>query len=225
MKLYCPHCHLPLLIKHTIELELSSEFDYKAEIITLTNHHINSSKRTDAFIKTEDVNNFYCMDCGNDSILKDSMFRCDDCGGIYEHKSSQPVGESLIICKSCLNGNKTLDFFKIFGKRGPSKTKREDRTREAIGEAGIEVPAEQLLEELDRFNADELGNIVQPIVADLPVDLVGNIEDDVFLENPDIVEEDVEREVQLEMERVDREREARDRRLNDQIREEREGNV
>lgn len=142
---------MPLLIRHTVKIELSSEFDYKPEMLTLTNHHIYNSKDTNAFLKTPKSKTFYCMDCNADYKLQDSKFRCDDCGSMYDYKSAKEIGESLVICNGCLNSNKTLDFFKIFGKRGPSKTTRETRAREAIEEAGMELPAEQILEELDAF--------------------------------------------------------------------------
>jgi hypothetical protein len=190
---------MPLLIKHIVELELSSEFDYKPNMITLTNHHIRSSKDTNAFMETEKAKDFYCMDCGNESKLKDSMFRCDDCGGTFDYNSAQEVGESLIICKACLNGNKTLDFFKIFGKRGPSKATRETRTREALEEARIEVPAEQLLEELDAFN----------IAAERARQNAGQAPNNFIDDNvpPDLAQDLVDRERErLERERIDRER-------------------
>ena len=169
---------MPLLIRHTVEIELSSEFDYKPEMLTLTNHHIFSSKNTNAFLETPKAEKFYCQDCNTDYKLKDSKFRCDDCGGIYDYKTAKEIGESLILCNGCLNSNKSLDFFKIFGKRGPSKTKRETRAREALEDARVEVPAEQMLEEIDAFNIaaeQDRANINAVQADEIFVDVEGNV--------------------------------------------------
>ncbi len=187
MKLYCNQCHMPLLIRHTVQLELSSEFDYKPDMLTLTNHHIYNSKDTNAFLETPKSKTFYCMDCNADYKIQDSKFRCDDCGSLFGYKAAKEVGESLVICNACLNSNKTLDFFKIFGKRGPSKTTRDTRAREALEEARVEVPAEQIMEELDAFTIAmdrariEAGqqpvNPAELIEENVPPDLAQDIRD------------------------------------------------
>ncbi len=160
MRLYCKKCNSTLLINHTVNLELSSEFDYKPDMITLINHHIIKSRNVDAFVEVEKNQTFFCDSCKTDTDLKNSRFRCDDCGGLYEYKTLKEIGSSLIICKGCLNKNKSLEFFKIFGKRGPSKVRRETRAREALADAGVDIPAEMEIEEVDRFFVNAVGNII-----------------------------------------------------------------
>ncbi len=106
------------------------------------------------------------MSCDTESGLKNSKFRCDDCGSVFAHKDAHHVGKSLTICKKCLNKNKSLDFMKIFGKRGSTKTKRKNNTTIALGEAGVEVPDEMELENLDRLAFD--ANVVAPNIGNVP---------------------------------------------------------
>ncbi len=214
MRLYCNQCRMRLYVNHKIEIELSSEFDFKPKMLTLTNHFIRKSKDTNAFLETKKVNKFYCMDCDIERTLEQSSFKCDDCSGVFEYTSAQFIGESLILCKACLNGNKTLEFFKIFGKRGPSKDKRDKRTGVALEEANVEVDAGQILEELDRLNIaiEQVGGAV--------VEEVANVPDEVNPPNVrerDAQEMDAINNAAQEMERRrDRERARLDERLNNE---------
>lgn len=139
MRLYCPECGDTLLIKHKIELEILSEFDWKSDIVTLTNHFISKSRKTNALMPTKDISEFICRNCKHSCVKERAYFKCDDCGRNFPPGKATAIGQSIIVCKKCLNENTSLEFFKIFGKRGPTKKTREDRTDRIMDEAGAEI--------------------------------------------------------------------------------------
>lgn len=142
MKLYCPECTDILLIKHKIELEILSEFDWKSDNITLINHVISKANKTNALLSTKTITNFVCRSCRTTYTKDKAHFKCDDCKINFSPSKANTVGHSLMICNKCLNENTSLEFFKVFGKRGPAKKAREDRASRIMDEAGVEIRSE-----------------------------------------------------------------------------------
>lgn len=142
MRLYCPDCTDILLIKHKVGLEILSEFDWKSDIITLTNHVISKANKTNALLPTEDVKNFVCRNCRRTYIKDTAHFKCDDCKINFSPNKATSIGQSLIICNKCLNQNTSLEFFKVFGKRSPTKKSRDTRASRIMDESGIEIRTE-----------------------------------------------------------------------------------
>ena len=142
MRLYCPECTDILLIKHKVGLEILSEFDWKPDIITLTNHVISKANKTNALLPTENIKNFVCRSCRTTYTKDKAHFKCDDCRINFSPSKATSVGQSLIICNKCLNQNTSLEFFKVFGKRGPAKNTRDERASRIMDQAGVEIRTE-----------------------------------------------------------------------------------
>jgi hypothetical protein len=142
MRLCCPDCGDSLLIKHKIELEILSEFDWKSDIVTLTNHFINKSRKTNALMPTKNIKDFQCRNCKKSCTKDKAHFKCDDCKRNFPQKDANAIGQSVLVCKKCLNENTSLTFFKAFGKRGPTKKAREDRVIRIMEEAGARIQQE-----------------------------------------------------------------------------------